>query len=130
MLNDLVIPAGGGTVSIDHAVVSRFGVFVIRSVYAPGLVAGTDDDDRPVVVEPELTPDLVDEVVDVVADATGPVAAEVAQVLANLGGVEAGELGEFLRRHVGDVLVEPLGQDPQVHRQPSDRRVRLRPPRP
>ena len=42
MLNDLVIPAGGGTVSIDHAVVSRFGVFVIRSVYAPGLVAGTE----------------------------------------------------------------------------------------
>ena len=46
ILNDLVVPFGGGTVSIDHAVVSRFGVFVIRSVYAPGLVAGTEVQER------------------------------------------------------------------------------------
>ena len=42
VLNDLVIPAVSGTVSMDHAVVSRFGVFVIRSVYAAGLVAVDD----------------------------------------------------------------------------------------
>ena len=46
VLNDLVIPSGGGTVAIDHAVVSKFGVFVIRSVYAPGLVAGTEVQER------------------------------------------------------------------------------------
>jgi len=46
VLNDLVIPFGGGTVSVDHAVVSRFGVFVIRSVYAPGVVTGTEVQER------------------------------------------------------------------------------------
>ena len=62
-------------------------------------VAGTDDDDRPVVGQAELAADLVDEEIDVVADAAGAVAAEVAEVLAHLGRVDAGEFGEFLGRH-------------------------------
>lgn len=46
ILNDVVLPAGGGTVNIDHLVVSRFGVFVIESQYASGLVTGTEFQDR------------------------------------------------------------------------------------
>ena len=57
-------------------------------------VAGADDHDRPFVFETELTPDLVHEVVDLVADATRAVAAEVRQVLADLGGVDTGQFGE------------------------------------
>lgn len=41
VLNDVVIPAGGGTMGIDHVVVSRFGVFVLESVYLPGHVHAT-----------------------------------------------------------------------------------------
>ncbi len=40
VLNDVVIPSGGGTVRIDHLVVSRFGLFVITSQYARGWVSG------------------------------------------------------------------------------------------
>jgi hypothetical protein len=46
VLNDVVVPAGGGTVEIDHVVVSRFGIFVIESVYARGWVSGTAVQDR------------------------------------------------------------------------------------
>jgi hypothetical protein len=46
VLNDLVVPFGGGTIAIDHVVVSRFGIFVIESQYARGWVAGTDVQDR------------------------------------------------------------------------------------
>jgi hypothetical protein len=82
-------------------------------------VAGTDDDDRPVVVETELTPDLVHEVVDLVADTAGAVAAEVRQILADLGGVDAGQLGETLRRDRCDAGVGLLGEDLQVDGQPG-----------
>ena len=46
VLNDITVPAGGGTVSIDHVVVSRFGIFVIESVHARGWISGTDVQDR------------------------------------------------------------------------------------
>jgi hypothetical protein len=40
ILNDVIIPSGGGTTQIDHLVVSRFGLFVIASQYAQGWVSG------------------------------------------------------------------------------------------
>ena len=46
VLNDVIIPSGGGTIRIDHVVVSKFGVFVIESQYARGWVSGTDVQDR------------------------------------------------------------------------------------
>ena len=46
VLNDLVLPFGGGTIQIDHVVVSRFGIFVIESHYARGWVSGTEVQDR------------------------------------------------------------------------------------
>jgi hypothetical protein len=46
VLNDLVIPSGGGTAQIDHVVVSRFGIFVIKSQYVRGWVTGEEFQDR------------------------------------------------------------------------------------
>lgn len=46
ILNDVVLPAGGGTVHVDHIVISRFGVFVIESLYASGMVSGGEFQDR------------------------------------------------------------------------------------
>jgi hypothetical protein len=40
ILNDVILPSGGGTTHIDHVVVSRFGIFVIESQYAQGWVSG------------------------------------------------------------------------------------------
>jgi hypothetical protein len=62
-------------------------------------VADPDDRHRPVLLEPKLAPDLVDQVLDVVADPTGAVGAEIRQILANLGGIDAGRLGELLGGH-------------------------------
>ena len=84
-------------------------------------VAGADDDDGPVVGQAELAAHLVDQVLDLVADAAGAVGAEVAEVLAHLRRVDAGEVGELLRRHVGDPRLGLVEQDPQVHGQPGDR---------
>ena len=61
-------------------------------------VADADDDDRPVLGEAELAAHLEQQVLDVVADAPGAVGAEVREVLADLGGVDAGQLGQPLRR--------------------------------
>ena len=84
-------------------------------------VAGADDDDGPVVGEAEFATDLVHEEVDVVAHAPRAVAAEVAQVLADLGRVHAAELGELLGRDRRDALLELVGEDAQVHRQTGHR---------
>jgi hypothetical protein len=46
VINRLRVPAGGGTIDIDHLVVSKFGVFVIESQYARGWVAGGEFQDR------------------------------------------------------------------------------------
>lgn len=46
ILNDVLVPAGGGTIQIDHVVVSKFGIFVIESHYAQGWVSGTEVQDR------------------------------------------------------------------------------------
>lgn len=46
VLNDVVVPSGGGTIEIDHVVVSKFGIFVIESQYARGWVSGTEVQER------------------------------------------------------------------------------------
>lgn len=46
VLNDVIIPSGGGTMRLDHVVVSKFGIFVIESQYARGWVSGTEVQDR------------------------------------------------------------------------------------
>lgn len=46
IINDLVVPSGGGTIHIDHIVVSKFGVFVIESEYVRGRIAGGEFQDR------------------------------------------------------------------------------------
>ena len=84
-----------GRVDVDDAG-DREAALAETAVAGEGLaeVAGADDDDRPVVGEAQLAADLVHEVGDLVADAAGAVAAEVAEVLANLGGVDAAEFGQ------------------------------------
>ena len=46
VLHDLILPAGGGTVHVDHVVVSRAGIFVLDSLYLAGRVSGTEVQDR------------------------------------------------------------------------------------
>lgn len=46
ILNDLTVPSGGGTIDIDHVVVSKFGIFVIDSLQASGWVSGTEVQER------------------------------------------------------------------------------------
>ena len=46
LLNGLRIPSGGGTIEIDHVVVSRYGIFVIDSVRLPGVISGTEVQER------------------------------------------------------------------------------------
>lgn len=46
VFNDLKIPSGGGTIQIDHLVVSQFGIFVIETVYKKGTISGTASQDR------------------------------------------------------------------------------------
>ena len=46
LLNDLTLPSGGGTVHIDHLVVSRFGIFVIESQYVRGWISGGEFQQR------------------------------------------------------------------------------------
>jgi hypothetical protein len=47
------------------------------------------------------------------------VAAEVAEVLANLGCVDTAEFGEPLGRDAVDTLFALLGEDSQIHGQPG-----------
>ena len=46
VLNQVRIPSGGGSILLDHVVVSKFGVFVIASQYARGEVSGGEFQDR------------------------------------------------------------------------------------
>ena len=110
--------AGDGIAALAEAAVAGEGL---------AEVAGADDDDGPVVVEPELPAELVDEVLDVVADAAHPVGPEVAEVLAHLGGVDPGEIGELLRRQVDDPRLERLREQAQVLGKPGNCRLRNAP---
>jgi hypothetical protein len=46
VFHDVVLPSGGGTARIDHLVVSKSGIFVIDSIYAPGRVDGSEVQER------------------------------------------------------------------------------------
>ena len=46
VFNDLLLPAGGGTVPVDHVVVSKHGIFVVESHYARGWISGSEVQDR------------------------------------------------------------------------------------
>jgi restriction system protein len=46
VINDVIIPSNGGTVKIDHVVISKFGVFVIKSVFVRGWISGAEFQDR------------------------------------------------------------------------------------
>ena len=83
-------------------------------------VTDTDDDDRPVLGQAQLTGDLVDEILDVVADAARPVGAEVGEVLAQLRGVDPRGGREFLGGDRGHRALGQRGQRAQVQRKPGD----------
>jgi len=46
VFNNITFPSGGGTVHIDHLVISRFGIFVIKSLYVKGSISGGEFQDR------------------------------------------------------------------------------------
>ena len=46
VFNDVLLPSGGGTIRIDHLVVSKLGIFVIESHYVRGWISGTEVQDR------------------------------------------------------------------------------------
>jgi hypothetical protein len=46
ILNNVVIPSGGGTVQIDHLVISQFRIFVIETVFLRGTISGAEFQDR------------------------------------------------------------------------------------
>jgi hypothetical protein len=46
ILNDVTIPSGGGTVQIDHLVISQFRIFVIETVFRHGIISGAEFQDR------------------------------------------------------------------------------------
>src|SRR5262249_36529248 len=84
-------------------------------------VAGPDDDHRPVLGQAKRPGYLVDEVVDVIADAPDAVGAEVGQVLAQLGRVDARGGRELLAGHGADAALGQAVERTQVHRQPRHR---------
>src|SRR6266568_4687505 len=84
----------------------------------PAEVARAHDDHRPVLHQAERPGHLVDEVVDVVADPPDPVGAEVGQVLAQLGRVDARGGRELLAGHGADAALGQAVERAQVHRQP------------
>ena len=77
---------------------------------------GSDDDDRPVMVEAEFELDLVCEEGDVVADTTRAVTAEIRQVLAYFCRVHPREFGELIARDLAGPLGGKLTEDAQIER--------------
>jgi len=46
VLNKVTLPSNGGTVQIDHVVISKFGIFVIETVFLRGWISGAEFQDR------------------------------------------------------------------------------------
>lgn len=46
LFNEVTLPSGGGTVQIDHLVISQFRIFVIDTVFLRGTISGTEFQDR------------------------------------------------------------------------------------
>ncbi len=108
-------------VDIDHAR-DRKAALAEAAVSRKRLaeIACTNDDDRPIVRQTEFTADLIHQECNLVADASSAIAAEIGQVLANLGGVDAGEFGEALATDVLDLFGGLFDQNAQVYRKPGN----------
>jgi hypothetical protein len=89
----------------------------------PAQVAEPDDGDAGGRRETEASGDLEPEIPDVVADPAGAVGTEIRQVLADLRCVEAGQIGELVRRDGRDVGVVEIAEHTEVHRQAADGRI-------
>lgn len=46
VFNNLILPSNGGTVQIDHVVISKFGIFVIVTVFRRGWISGAEFQQR------------------------------------------------------------------------------------
>jgi hypothetical protein len=46
VFNNLILPGNGGTVQIDHVVISKFGIFVIETEFRRGWISGAEFQDR------------------------------------------------------------------------------------
>jgi len=46
VLNRVILPSNGGTVQIDHVVTSKFGIFVIQTVFLRGWISGAEFQSR------------------------------------------------------------------------------------
>lgn len=42
VFNHLILPSNGGTVQIDHLVISSFGIFVVETEFRPGWISGAE----------------------------------------------------------------------------------------
>ena len=82
------------------------------------------DEHWPMLGEAELAADLMDEVGDVVPDAARAIGTQVGKVLAHLGGVHAGRLGQITGRDGGRAALSHLDQRSQIHGQPTNGRFR------
>ena len=85
-----------------------------------------EDDDLELAIEAEDLAQVTPQVLDVVADAAHAELAEVRQVLADLGGVQAELLGQAARRDGVDAGRLERLERPEVDRQPRGRELRDR----
>ncbi len=46
VLNEVIVPSNGGTVQIDHVVISKFGIFVVETVFLRGWIDGAEFQDQ------------------------------------------------------------------------------------
>ena len=76
----------------------------------PPEVPQPHDDHRPVLGEAQLASDLVQELLDVVPHAPGSIGTQIREVLAHLGRVDAGQLGQPVGGDGGDLALGGLEQ--------------------
>jgi hypothetical protein len=82
-------------------------------------VTGTDDHHGPVLRQPQSPRDLINKVLDVVTDTSDPIRTEVAQVLAELGRIDAGRRREFVAGDGGHASVRQRVEGAKVDREPG-----------
>jgi hypothetical protein len=120
--DQLALAAAVGVEQRDRAEPARGEPAVVGQCVAQ--VADPDDDHGPVLGQADLAGDLVAEVLHVVADAPGPVGAEVGEVLAQLGAVDAGSRRELEAGAGRGAGLAHRVEGPQVHRKTGYRRLR------
>ncbi len=116
--DQLLVALGVGVEQGHHAEPAAAEAGVVGQRVAE--VADADDDHRPVLGHADLAGDLVAQVVDVVADSAGAVGAEVGEVLAQLGAVDAGCGREVLAGAGGDAWSASATQRAKVDGQTRD----------